>query len=344
MYRPRAEYRHKPYKTNSRSGTGVFFALLQLYIAIFTFIGVTRWVLLQPELQFHHIIIHGNRAASIDSVAHAVKAPFSKSFLFFWNKDNLLLYPRRQVAGNILRADSRIASVVVALSRSTITVDINEYTPAFRYCLPRLVRADGGTLGLPSAAFKDTDFATMTVPVLASTTEHSITASSSLMLEQGAMLSDGLMELPSPEVIGVDTHDCYWADQRGYLYARAPQYSGSPMLTITESDPSKNATLEGVSPVGTFIFNEDDLRHLSQVIDSLHASDFTVRRIVRMDSGDVVLDIGFPWNLILNIRQDPKTAVEHFLLALEQLGPVATGEKSQLKTIDVRFGNKVFYR
>lgn len=351
MYRPHTEYRHRPYKSSSRSSADVFFVCIKVYIIVFTLIGITRWLSSQPGFEFHRIVIRGNHAVAVADIEQVIREPMQGKLLWIWNKDNALLYPTRTVRSRIESIDQRIASVAVHTSRNQVVVNISEYHPAFRYCLSRLDRSNGNTLLVPTAGVAS-DLASGSIPVstttpspLASSTPlTTMSPSSTLAFTAGEQLSSGLLELPSPDTIGIDTHDCYWADDRGYIYAKAPQYSGSPLLTITESDPSRNATLLGPTPVGTFIFSDNDFAHLNQAIDLLHSSGFVLRRVVRMQSSDVVLDIGYPWNLVMNIKDDPKSALQHFFLGLKELGVVATGEKSQLRVIDVRFGNKVFYR
>lgn len=347
MYRPRTEYRHRPYKANSRSGADIFFACAKVYVILFTLFSVTKWLSEQPALQFKNIVISGNHAVTVSDIEHIVRTPMEGRLLWIWKKNNALLYPTRTVRAAIAAADQRIASVAVVSNRREVVVRLNEYQPAFRYCLPRLSRVDAGVLTTPTAAFaEDAEFASTSAtgtPAITPAPEHPL-ASSSLQYTPGEVLNVGLQELPSPEPVAIDTHDCYWADDRGYIYARAPQYSGSPLLTVTESDTSRNETLGGNIPIGNYIFSNDEFAHLMQAVNGLHDAGFNLRRIVRMQSSDIILDVGYPWNLALNIKDDPKNALQHFFLSLKELGDAATGEKSQLKVIDVRFGNKVFYR
>jgi hypothetical protein len=353
MYRPRSEYHHRPYKTNSRSGADIFFAFAQIYIIVFTLITLTRWVSEQSEFQFQTIVIKGTHAVSVPEIEKLVRAPMYGRLLWIWRKDNSLLYPASTVEERIAAADQRIASVAVASSRRQVVVTINEYHPSYRYCLPHLGRSSGGTLTLPTGMLGGIAEAGTSSPIVessssfplaVSTSSSETSASSSLSFSPGDRFSSGFVELPQPETIGLDTHDCYWADDRGYIFALAPEYSGSPLLTITESDPSRNATLAGQTPVGTYIFDEGDVAHFKEVVGQLAQANFVLRRVVRMPSGDVLLDVGHPWNIALNLKNDPKIELEHFFLSLKELGDAAVGDASQLKVIDVRFGNKVFYR
>lgn len=353
MYRQRTEYRHRPYKTNSRSSSDVFFAVAQFYVVIVTFLSITHWLTTQPIFQFHKIVITGNHAVSVTDIEKIVREPMDGNIFWVWKKNNALFYPAHTVAARIQDIDQRIASVAVIATRKQVTVSLSEYKPTYRYCLPRLKRQEGGVLQIPTKAFDGTE-STTTNELISSSTSLATTSMQSpaydslsttaIQLNPGEQLSAGLLELPSPEDVGVDTHDCYWVDDRGYVFARSPQYSGSPLLTIIENDSSRNETLSGVSPVGTFVFDKDEYEHLSQIIAGLKSSNFTLRRLERMSSGDVVLDVGYPWNLAMNLKAEPKDALEHFFLALQELGDAATGDKSQLKVVDVRFGNKVFYR
>jgi hypothetical protein len=350
MYRPHTEYRHRPYKANARSFEDVFFVCAQVYVIIFTLFSLTRWLSDQPAVQFHNIVIKGNHAVEVSAIEKLIREPMEGRLLWIWRKDNVMLYPTHTVKARIEALDQRIASVAVVSTRSQVLVTLSEYKPTFRYCLSRLGRKDGGILTVPTTALDNqvaassTDSSTSTAEVMRVASSSPLSTSSALFFTAGELLSEGLLELPSPDNVAIDTHDCYWADDRGYLFAVAPQYSGSPLLTITESDSSRNASLGATSPIGTFIFEDAEFAHLRESIDELARANFSLRRIVRMQSGDVILDVGYPWNLAMNIKNDPKDALQHFFLGLKELGDAATGEKSQLKIIDVRFGNKVFYR
>ncbi|HXK37588.1 MAG TPA: hypothetical protein VJ579_00780 [Candidatus Paceibacterota bacterium] len=281
------------------------------------------------------------------NIERLVREPMEGRLFWIWRRNNALLYPGRVVQTRIEEADQRIASVAVVTSRTQVFVTLSEYVPTFRYCLPRLTRGESGVLTVPTQLLDGSDVASTT----STSSEQShlswattTSTSSGVFFEGDEQLTEGLLELPRPDDVAIDTHDCYWADDRGYLFARAPQYSGSPLLTITESDTSRNASLGTKAPIGTFIFSDDEFTHLTHAIEQLRAANFALRRIVRMQSGDVLLDVGYPWNLALNIKHDPKESLHNFFLGLAELGIVATGDKSQLKVIDVRFGNKVFYR
>lgn len=357
MYRPHTEYRHRPYKANTRSGADVFYVCAKIYLVLFTGLFLTRWLSERPEFQFHRIVIRGDHAVSVQDVERLVRDPMQGRLFWFWKKDNALLYPVMQVRSRIKDMDPRIATVAVSAERNRLLVDLSEFHPTYRYCLPRLGRAEGGMLSVPTDALgtvasvgtTSTSQAVGTSSMATTTATNTasfgaLASSSTLQFNGGEVLSNGLIELPSPDDVGLDTHDCYWADDRGYLFARAPQYSGSPLLTVTESDPSRNETLGGKAPLGGFIFEKNAFDHLQLAIAQLTDAHYVPRRIVRMPNDDVVLDVGYPWNLAMNLKDDPKSALSHFFLSINELGETATGEKSQLKVIDVRFGNKVFYK
>jgi hypothetical protein len=334
MYRAHAEYHHRPYKKDI-SSSDIFFTCAKLYVVLFTVFHISVWLTERPVFQFKNITLTGTHAVLSSDVEQIVREPLEYRLYYAWKRNNAAFYPRARIEQRIKDLDRRLASVNVSVDRSQIAVAIKEYTPKIRYCLSPLSREKGNVLELPSALVPDATTSTSSLP------EVEI----AVLVPPPGGAEVGLKELPVSELIDAHSHDCFWADEAGYIFAVAPHYSGFPLLTIVEKDPAGSSVLmQEDAPMGTKIVGDESFGTLMRIVESLKVSGVVVRQITLLANDDINLDVGFPWTVSMSLKRDANDSVDHLLLALKELGESATGEGTKLKHIDVRFGNKVFYK
>lgn len=334
MYRAHAEYHHRPYKKDI-SSSDIFFTFAKLYVVLFTLFHISVWFTERPFFQFKEITLSGTHAVPTSDVEQIIREPLEYRLYYAWKRNNAAFYPRARVEQRIKELDRRLASVHVSVNRSNIEVAISEFVPKIRYCLSPLNRENGNTLELP----------TLLAPGATSSTTTKSDIQDTVAVPREGDSELGLKELPVPEHIDAHSHDCFWADGRGYIFAVAPYYSGFPLLTIIEKDPVESSeVIKTEDPIGSQVIDNASFDNLMGVVDALRVSGITVRQITLLANDDINLDIGFPWTVSMSLKRDANDSVDHLLLALKELGEGATGENTKLKHIDVRFGNKVFYK
>lgn len=134
--------------------------------------------------------------------------------------------------------------------------------------------------------------------------------------------------------------DCYFADETGHIFSRAPDYSGLPFLVFSTThpavDPDQLFTHQAILP-------SDEFATVKIFLDELRRAGLDPRLLRQMGEHDFLVATQMPWTVRFTSAADPRTTVEHLTLALEHL---SDEEKAggDVGVIDLRFGNKVFYR
>lgn len=133
--------------------------------------------------------------------------------------------------------------------------------------------------------------------------------------------------------------DCYFADEHGYIYAHAPTWSGYPFLTIVASSSEQSTT----SPLGKFALDQGQYAHLKEFFVVLAGMDIHPHTITMLGGNDFRISTGHPWDIIWTSGKDPEASANNLALMLRSLGKDPAKE-SDLRVVDLRFGNKIFYK
>ncbi len=135
--------------------------------------------------------------------------------------------------------------------------------------------------------------------------------------------------------------DCFFADEEGYVYAEAPEYVGYPFVAIIAST-SEEAVMHQ-SPIGTRVISEPDYEKITSFIDHLSVVGLTTHVVTLLGGNDILLEVGMPWEILFSYDKDADRAISNLGVVLKNLDKSPDKGKS-VRTIDLRFGNKIFYR
>ncbi len=142
-------------------------------------------------------------------------------------------------------------------------------------------------------------------------------------------------------ILAMNFSNCYLATDEGYIYASSPEYSGYPFLVFIAS--STEASEPDLSPIGTFVLPEEEYKPITEFAELLLRSKVIPRTITILGDRDVRIATQLPWDILWSSDKDPKESATNLQLALPTiLGPNAA--KSDFRIIDLRFGNKIFYK
>jgi cell division septal protein FtsQ len=135
----------------------------------------------------------------------------------------------------------------------------------------------------------------------------------------------------------IPSDDCYLMDQTGYVYAPAPDFSGQVYLRyyglITADDPIRQ----------TFTVYPS-LPDLADFVSEIsQQNNFTVTGIFARGNGEYELHLQNNGIIIFSNSQDLATTFTNLETLLDQSG-LSTSTSSTFQYIDLRFGNKVYYR
>lgn len=156
-----------------------------------------------------------------------------------------------------------------------------------------------------------------------------------LKKNSGAQEGTSTHVAPAPQI---DTPTCFFADDHGYVFAPAPNYTGYPFMAIISPDAFSSA-----SPLRTYALDEDTFKNIQKFITDLNATGFTTHEIHLLPEHDVRIRTDRPWDLLWSTTKDPAESVKNLSIALDSIKKDQKAEK-EMSVLDLRFGNKIFYR
>ncbi len=141
---------------------------------------------------------------------------------------------------------------------------------------------------------------------------------------------------------------CYFADDHGLLFAKAPYFSGAVFLTFKGGDvPADN-------PIDTHILNDED--EFETLIKFIHIFDDNGYQITRVGIGalkEYTLSVSHINNvrtpeadILVTTRIEPETALRNISLATgtDRFKELFLAKPASLDYIDARLTEKVFYK
>ncbi|MFA5841936.1 MAG: hypothetical protein WC835_03195 [Candidatus Paceibacterota bacterium] len=137
-------------------------------------------------------------------------------------------------------------------------------------------------------------------------------------------------------------NECYFIDSGGYVFSGAPFYSGNLFLEFY--GPLSSG--DNASPVGGVVLPEDWFGKIISFRNALLSSGFEVIKILSKEDGDYELFLLGGGKILVSSKNDLDKNIEYLKPALltEPLRTKLEIERGNLDYLDLRFGNKVFYR
>ena len=138
---------------------------------------------------------------------------------------------------------------------------------------------------------------------------------------------------PMDENAGLD-EKCFFANSEGYVFAEAPSFSGHVYVVLR--GPLYG---EGADPRGKRYLPTPQFTKISELISLLSAKNIVSRSVRAMGSGDYALSVKEGTEVRFSIAQEASRLAENL-----QSAAAVLADKKQPEYIDLRFGNKVFYK
>lgn len=137
------------------------------------------------------------------------------------------------------------------------------------------------------------------------------------------------------------TPACYLADDTGYVFAKAPDYSGYPFDIFETSIAGSD---EQGSPIGLFILPEEEFVKVSAFQLELEKSGITTHRIVQTGEFDFSFTTDAPWVVVWSTKKDPAVSARNLDIVLDEIKSKKGKGTTTPSSIDLRFGSKIFYQ
>ncbi len=128
---------------------------------------------------------------------------------------------------------------------------------------------------------------------------------------------------------------CAFIDKNGYVFEKAPYFSGDVYLKFFD---------ERESPLGTIGFQiipEEQFKKLIDFRNFVSGENIKISKIILKKEGIYEADTSEEWHILLNEQNEPQISYENLKISLDSK---IQGDRQKLEYIDLRFGNKVFYK
>lgn len=136
------------------------------------------------------------------------------------------------------------------------------------------------------------------------------------------------------------TRECFLADSKGYVYTKAPSYSGYPFPVFVTNIAGSE---EQESPIGLNILPQEQFRVINIMMGELAKNNVIVREIRQTNEYDFSFITDKSWVLLWSTLEDSTKSIKNLNLVLAEIARNGNiGET--LQSIDLRFGNKIFYK
>jgi len=135
-----------------------------------------------------------------------------------------------------------------------------------------------------------------------------------------------------------DALACYFVDDDGYIFDKAPDFSPNVYFTYFGEIQSSD------SPVGSFMLNQNEFSNSEAVIEGLKVLGFnpTGLKFTKKD-GTVVLSNST--DIIFRLSDDASRTLSNFESVINDPSlDLRNGNTLKARYFDLRFGNKVFYK
>lgn len=132
-----------------------------------------------------------------------------------------------------------------------------------------------------------------------------------------------------------DDAQCFYVDGTGLLFQEAPIFSGGVFLTF------RGGEVDTENPLGSYVLPTNEFSLITKIFREPDLAGINFRSVEIKENDDFIFETSRGWE----IRATRDIAENNFLNKLNlSLASEALLGKDELEYIDLRFGNKVFYK
>ncbi|PJE73670.1 MAG: hypothetical protein COV02_01300 [Candidatus Terrybacteria bacterium CG10_big_fil_rev_8_21_14_0_10_41_10] len=135
---------------------------------------------------------------------------------------------------------------------------------------------------------------------------------------------------------------CAYIDEDGFVFERAIAFDGKEFLKFFDEREDSFFAGSSISPrVGENILDKEEFEKLMRFAETFASEKFSVESVHIKENGSYFINTNEGWNIILNKQTDIASARENLVISLN--GEIKD-KRVNLNYIDLRFGNKIFYK
>ena len=139
-----------------------------------------------------------------------------------------------------------------------------------------------------------------------------------------------------PEAILCYENDCSFLDEDSFIFQKAPFFSGSAIVKFRDEKSGSN-----MLSLGDKLLDSNQFKNLIKFKDLLKLEKIEVNEIILKDENIYNIVTSDNWRIIINNENE---AEDTFLNLKTIISSKIKDKMKKLEYIDLRFGNKVFYK
>jgi cell division septal protein FtsQ len=132
-------------------------------------------------------------------------------------------------------------------------------------------------------------------------------------------------------------NECYFLDEHGYVFSEAPTFSGNAYIAFY-------GLLMRPNPIGQTYLNKDIFTTINQVIQFLNNKDIHPYALLATANGVFELYLNRGTKLVLKDDQEASSIISNLAVVIDETVLLTKSNISKLEYIDIRFGNKLYYK
>ncbi len=281
-----------------------FQAMAQIILVLYALFVLASWLSYRPVFAITTVNVTGTHSIANSEVRMIAESALHTRMLYRIDRNNMLLYPTAAVLAQIKATYPRVKDAQLKFD------DRHKIAITVEEYMPAMLYCVGFENSKESTSLqKMTD---------ASTTEPTVPS------------------LPEDQSLST----CYFADDHGYVFASAPNYAGYPFMAIVASS---TVNTEANSPVGTYALDAETFNNIKGFISQLNSLGFTTHAVELLSEHDIRIKTDRPWDILWTTTKDKAESIKNLGLVLDSINKDKKAEGG-MTFIDLRFGNKIFYR
>ena len=144
-------------------------------------------------------------------------------------------------------------------------------------------------------------------------------------------------------VLFCEKEDCAYADEKGFVFEKAPYFSGAVFLKLIDqrnSDSGENAkTIDGY--LGISLIAESEFKKILEFAGLAAKKGGGVSEVVLKKENIYEFYTQEGWKVILNDKNEPQSVYPNLITALDAN---IKDKRPKLDYIDLRLGNKIYFK